>query len=448
MRRDRMSLRGAAAALLVVTAGPVLGQDAPALLFIGIDGLRPDYVLEADRHGLVIPNLRRFLVEGAHATSVMGVTPSVTYPSFTTLLTGRSPAGHGVVANQTFDPWGKNQNGWFWYTEDVTAESLWDVASAAGRSVANVHWPVSVGGRITWNLPQLWRTGTPDDRKLLRALSTPGLERELQEIVGQPYADGIDESLPGDVTRGLFAAALIERHRPRVMTAYFTALDHEQHEKGPLAPEAFAVLERIDAIVGALLGAAKKAYGDRVVVAVASDHGFGATDREVHLTAALAAAGFITYENGSVKDWKAAAWGAGGSAAIVLRDSTDRRTREAVRQLLTRLAANPDHGISKLVDAVELGRRGAFPGAAWAVEFAPGYRQGGATSGPLVTPGRKAGTHGYFSDRLEMRSAFFVMGPGVEPGRNLGDIDMKDIAPSLARLVGLELRKAEGLPMW
>jgi hypothetical protein len=82
------------------------------------------------------------------------------------------------------------------------------------------------------------------------------------------------------------------------------------------------------------------------------------------------------------------------------------------------------------------------------VEFTPGYRQGGATTGPLVTNGAKAGTHGYFNDRLEMRSAFFVMGPGVEPGRNLGDIDMKDIAPSLARLVGLELRKAEGLPLW
>ena len=433
---------------LLSVGSALTAQEPPALLFIGIDGLRPDYVLEAAKHGLVIPNLRRFLVEGAHATSVIGVTPAVTYPSFTTLITGRSPAGHGVVANQTFDPWGRNENGWYWYTEDVTSESLWDVAAAAGRTVANVHWPVSVGGRITWNLPQLWRTGTPDDRKLVRALSTPGLERELQDIVKQPYADGIDESLPGDVTRGLYAAALIERHRPRMVTAYFTALDHEQHEKGPLTPEAFAVLERIDAIVGSLLDAAKKAYGSRVVVAVASDHGFAVTQREVNLTAALAEAGLLTYEQGKVKDWKAVVWGAGGSAAIMLRDSTDRATREAVRQLLTRLAANPDNGISKLIDAVELNRRGAFPGAAWAVEFTPGYRQGSATSGPLVTNGRKAGTHGYFNDRLEMRSAFFVMGPGVEPGRNLRDIDMKDIAPSLARLVGLELRRAEGLPLW
>ncbi|HKP27889.1 MAG TPA: hypothetical protein VJU15_00705, partial [Gemmatimonadales bacterium] len=76
------------------------------------------------------------------------------------------------------------------------------------------------------------------------------------------------------------------------------------------------------------------------------------------------------------------------------------------------------------------------------------YRLGGALTGPLVTDGVKAGTHGYFNDRLEMRSAFLVMGPGVAPGRNLGDIDMKDIAPTLARLIGLEMRKAEGLPLW
>ena len=174
---------GLIACSCALLAHSVQAQEAPALIFIGIDGLRPDYVLEADRYGLKIPNLRRFLVEGAHATSVTGVTPAVTYPSFTTLITGRAPAAHGVVANQTFDPLGKNQNGWYWYTEDVTGESLWDVAAAAGRTVANVHWPVSVGAKVTWNLPQLWRTGTPDDRKLLRALSTPGLEQELEAAV-------------------------------------------------------------------------------------------------------------------------------------------------------------------------------------------------------------------------------------------------------------------------
>ena len=46
-----------------------------ALLLISIDGLRPDYVLQADAHGLKIPHLRRILREGAHASGVRGVCP-------------------------------------------------------------------------------------------------------------------------------------------------------------------------------------------------------------------------------------------------------------------------------------------------------------------------------------------------------------------------------------
>lgn len=39
----------------------------PLLLMTSIDGLRPDFVTAADQHGVKIPNLRRFLAEGAFA---------------------------------------------------------------------------------------------------------------------------------------------------------------------------------------------------------------------------------------------------------------------------------------------------------------------------------------------------------------------------------------------
>src|SRR2546428_854263 len=77
-------------------------RPARALLMISIDGLRPDYVLKAGEHGLKIPHLRRILQEGAHATGVRGVLPTVTYPSHTTLLTGVWPAKHGIYSNLTF----------------------------------------------------------------------------------------------------------------------------------------------------------------------------------------------------------------------------------------------------------------------------------------------------------------------------------------------------------
>jgi hypothetical protein len=43
-----------------------------------------------------------------------------------------------------------------------------------------------------------------------------------------------------------------------------------------------------------------------------------------------------------------------------------------------------------------------------------------------------------------MDSAFFVVGPGIAAGRDLGRIDMRDIAPTLAGLLGLPLPSAEG----
>ena len=42
---------------------------APLALLISIDGLRPDYVTAAERHGLKIPALRRFVTEGTSSTA-------------------------------------------------------------------------------------------------------------------------------------------------------------------------------------------------------------------------------------------------------------------------------------------------------------------------------------------------------------------------------------------
>ena len=82
-------------ALLASTAA-----SAEPVLLISIDGLRPADVIEADQRGLHLPNLQRFLKEGAHATAVTGVLPTVTYPSHTTLITGTSPARHGVRSEE------------------------------------------------------------------------------------------------------------------------------------------------------------------------------------------------------------------------------------------------------------------------------------------------------------------------------------------------------------
>ncbi len=436
-----------ASALLAVTPLPALAE--PVLL-ISIDGLRPGDVLEADKRGLALPNLRRFLTDGAHASGVTGVLPTLTYPSHTTLMTGVSPGKHGIVSNNSFDPMQINQGGWYWYAQDVKVPMLWDAAAKAGLSTGNVHWPVSVAAKgISWNLPQIWRTGHADDAQLLDALATPGLKAELERAVGQPYAMGIDESLSGDQNRGRFATALIAAHQPDFLTVYLTALDHEQHGSGPDTPAAKAVLEKIDAIVGDLIAAERKAHPD-ALIALVSDHGFEATHSGLNLFRPFIDAGLITLgADGKVASWQAMPWIGGGSAAIMLARPDDKMLADKVKGLLDRLAANPANGIDSIVDRAEMAKLGGNPQAAFTINLKPGFVTDifrGANA-PLVAPTPVKGMHGYFPGPANLRATFMAMGPGVKPGKDLGLIDMRAIAPTLARAMGASLPDAEAAPI-
>lgn len=433
-----MTLPKAAIALFLAALG-AQDRHVPVLL-VSVDGLRPDYVLQADRYGLKIPNLRRMLAEGAHSTGVRGVLPAVTYPSHTTLVTGVSPARHGICANKTFDPEGRNDGGWYWYAADIRVPTLWDAAKNAGLITANIHWPVTVGANIDFNVPQYWRAGTPDDRKLLRVLSTPGLI-DLLERDAAGFADGADATFAGDQRRSAAAVRLMELKRPGFMTMYFASLDHIEHQFGPLSPEANATLEQIDGLIGNLRAAA----GNRMVVGVVSDHGFLPVSKAVNLPAVFREHGLIEVdEAGRVKSWQAMLWFSGGTAAVRIHPQAPSGTAQRVAALLEAVVKDSKSGLERLVSGDEIRRMGGCTDAAMVVEAKPGYTHGAYTSGPLVTDASTRGMHGYLPDRKEMNATFLLAGPGVPRGRSFGEIDMRDVAPTLAGILGVRMKEAEG----
>lgn len=425
-------------------ASKAQGPAPVPVVLISIDGLKPDYVLEADKHGLKIPNLRRLVSEGAFASGVTGVLPTVTYPSHATMVTGVAPAKHGIIANSPFDPYSKNLNGWYWYAEDIKVPTLWDVSAKARLTTASVDWPVTVGANITFNIAQYWRADNAEDRKVIRALSTPGLLSEAESAVG-PYTDGNDYSIAGDVRRAGFNVYLLEKKKPRFHLSYFGSLDEEEHKTGPYSAQTFAVLEQLDAVIGQVRRAAEKIGAGRAIICVVSDHGFKLTDKEVNLNSALREAGLIELnEQGKVKSWRAFAWYGGGSAGIMLRDEADNEARKTAGDVLNRLASDPSSGVAKVVDRAAARSMGGFPDASFVVALRPGFRLGSKLQGPVSVGVRPGGTHGYAPDVAEMNSSFFIAGPGIAAGRNLGQIDMRDIAPTLASVLGVKLQSAEG----
>ena len=434
--------------VLAVLAGSVAAHAAPVLM-ISIDGLRPSDVLEAESRGLRLPVLTGLVHDGAYATGVRDALPSVTYPNHTTLVTGVWPARHGIVSNTVFDPLRKNMGGWYWYSQDIKVPTLWDAVHASGRPVASLGWPVTVGARsIDANIPEYWRAHNKEDAKLDRALVTPGLADALEREGHVALVDTGETAPPADVVKAHDAAAIYRLKRPAFFTLHLSSLDHVQHLSGPGSPEAHAALEKIDAEVGEVIQAGRAVEPD-LVVAIVSDHGFARVDHDLNLGVAFVDAGLITLDaGGRPTTWEAAPWPSGGSAGVVLARQDDPALRAKVAALLNHLAADPASGVGRVIDRSEIDALGGGTDMDFFVDAKIGYNIESKLTGPLIGPGSEKGTHGYFPDHPEMRATFILDGPGLGRRGSLGEVDMRDIAPTLAKILAVSLPTAEGKPLF
>jgi predicted AlkP superfamily pyrophosphatase or phosphodiesterase len=263
------------------------------------------------------------------------------------------------------------------------------------------------------------------------------------------YLMGNDTSLHGDEIKARYAIDILRRHKPALMTLHLSSLDEAQHAQGVFSTPANQAIEAIDGLL-AQLAAAARAADSATIVAVVSDHGFTPLTHRVNLFVPFIDAGLVATTEDPVThtskltSWKAQPWLAGGMAAIMLRDPADRATEREVGDLLGRLAADSLNGIARIDGRPEILRHGGFPEASFLVVMQPGFYTGPALTGDLVTdlPGSHGG-HGFSPEFPDMRAALFLSGPGIARGRDLGVLDMRQIAPTLAQLLGVSLPTAK-----
>jgi predicted AlkP superfamily pyrophosphatase or phosphodiesterase len=438
----------ALAFLLLAIAADGRAPAAPVLM-ISVDGLKPEYVLDADAHGLKIPFLRSLMHDGAYARGVTGVWPTVTYPSHTTLLTGLSPAEHGIYNNLEFDPKNTFANAWYWYAQQIRVPTLWQAAHEAGLSTASIGWPVSVGATgVDFLIPEYWRVARltdvdPSDALLLAAVSRPeDLLQKMQARLG-PYMRGNDPSPPGDEIKTRYALDILKTQKPKFMTVHLSSLDEQQHRFGPFSAEANADLEVIDGQLAQLF-AASHANDPKAIALVVSDHGFVQITHKVNLMQPFLRAGLL--QSGGA--WKAQPWSGSGMAAVMLHDPADSQTESKVRELLQTMRADPGNGIAEVLERDAIKQRGAFPDAAFLIVMKLGYYALADATSPLSSDVQGTlGSHGFSPEYPEMRAAFFIAGSGIAHGRDLGLIDMRRVAPTVAQLLGVRLSQASQRPL-
>jgi predicted AlkP superfamily pyrophosphatase or phosphodiesterase len=253
--------------------------------------------------------------------------------------------------------------------------------------------------------------------------------------------------------RTRYAASIIQDKRARVLTLHLASLDHIEHETGPGSAKAFAALEEIDKMIAVLEQAIRSVAKD-AAVCVVSDHGMARVEHELNLRVAFIQAGLMSPAGGQrtaggapIADWRAQPWIAGGSAAILLKDPSDQETASKVSSLLKALSSDPKNGIAAVLDRKAIAQLGGSPDAAFWVDLKPGFAMGSAMTGPLTRSVPVKGTHGYAPTHPEMAASFFLAGPGVPKGTSLGAIDLRSVAPTLAKLLGVSLAGTDLKPL-
>jgi predicted AlkP superfamily pyrophosphatase or phosphodiesterase len=419
----------------------------PAVLLVSIDGLRADDVAGADKLGLKIPNLRRLMAGGTTARRMIPVFPSVTYPAHTSLVTGCTPGRHGILSNDVFAPLVDAKPDWYWYAKGIKVSTLYDAARTDLRATAAVGWPVTVGAKIDYNVPEYWDAKDFDGTFVakVREVSTPGLIDAVEKQGPLPFdLKHIDEA------KNRIACFIVREHRPDLLLLHYSELDKKQHLQGPGTPDVLATIEKTDRLLGELLDAYRQAdISGRLITCVVSDHGFERVDREFKPNVVLRQAGLIDCDadTNTIKTWRAKGWVSGGSAAIVPADKMDAESIRKARTAMEAYTGKPDSPIRRIIDADELRRLDANPQAAFAIDPAPGVTLGRSVQGEVLAPAFVKGMHGQMPDRPEIAAIFFVVGPGIPRGEHLDTVRMIDVAPTLARLADLNLPDAQGKPI-
>ncbi len=193
----------------------------PPVLFVMLDGVRPDAITTAN-----CPTLRDLQARGASTFTARSVMPSMTLPCHTSIFHSVPPSRHGITTNE-------------WHPLARPLPGLVDLVGNAAKTSA-----------FFYNWEQL------------RDVSRPG-SLSFSFFRNVPYqADGDDESAAE-------AARRIPQDRWDFVFLYLGTVDAIGHFFGWMSPEYLTQLERVDGLLGQVLAALPTDY----TVIVHADHG-------------------------------------------------------------------------------------------------------------------------------------------------------------------------------
>jgi predicted AlkP superfamily pyrophosphatase or phosphodiesterase len=245
-----------------------------------------------DAPGNPMPRIKAFADAGAVRT-LDPVLPAVTCSVQSSMLTGMTPAQHGVVGNGWYDRELAEVQFWKQSNHLVHGEKVWDIARKRDRkfTCANMFWWYNMYSSVNFSV-----TPRPmykaDGRKIPDIYTNPpNLRDELQHELGQFPLFNFWGPASSIKSSQWIADASLHVHRkfnPTLTLIYLPHLDYALQKLGPDHSEIPKELAAIDRVVGELLDY----FNDRGVrVMLASEYGIEAVRDAVHINRMLRSEG-------------------------------------------------------------------------------------------------------------------------------------------------------------
>lgn len=416
---------------------------ADHVFLISIDGLRPEFYKDSSWPA---PALQQMAAAGTYSDGVRTVFPSVTYPSHTTIITGALPAKHGIYYNSPFEPGGQTGR-WYWEAESIRVPTLWNAAQQKGLVSASIGWPVSVNAAIDYNVPEIWSLSRDEEpltpmRKFARP---PGFFEQLENNATGKLTSatfGLDYLTREDNVAAM-AEYIIKTYKPHFFTIHLIGADHFQHEEGRDGKMVRRAVSAVDRAVAAISEAAERAgILGRTAFIITGDHGFIDIHTQLAPNRWLADAGLMAARKDR-GDWRATFHTSAASAFLILRRQDDTETLARVRDVLENLPPAIKR-LFRVVDRKELDEIGAAPQAALALAPEPGIYFTAQADKPAISATSGA-THGFWPELPDMHTGYIGWGAGFKPGVVVPMMNLTDISPIVAALLGLDFDAPDGV---
>ncbi len=258
------------------------------LMVINVVGLTPEMI------GPQTPHLQR-LASSGFQRPLQTVLPAVTCSVQATLLTGRMPAEHGIVANGWYFRELAEVGFWKQSNHLIQGEKLYQTAARRdpAHRTAKMFWWYNMYADTAWSVTP--RPSYPaDGRKIPDLYSEPAeLRDELQGQLGRfplfnfwgPTADIRSTAWIADASCRLF-----RQQRPSLMLVYLPHLDYNLQRVGPHGPGIAEDIRLVDQAAGKLIQTAQECGAEVVVL---SEYGITQVDQPIHINRVLRQAGYL-----------------------------------------------------------------------------------------------------------------------------------------------------------